>query len=89
VTANPSRAPASIRLDDAPAALEALRDRLRAGARTIDLASLERFDSAAVAVLVALRREAGSGLSLRNPPPNLRTLAALYGVDTLLFGSGD
>jgi len=83
------RAPSSIVLDDAPAALGALRDGLRTGARAIDLGSLERFDSAAVAVLVALRRETGSGLSLRNAPPNLRTLAALYGVDALLFGPGD
>jgi len=82
------RAPSSIVLEDAPAALESLRSALRGGPGPVDLASLTRFDSAAVAVLVALRRESGSGLALRNPPPNLRTLAALYGVDSLLFGPG-
>jgi ABC-type transporter Mla MlaB component len=45
-----------------------------------------RFDSAAVAVLVALRREAGIGADFRNPPPNLRKLASLYGVEAALFG---
>jgi phospholipid transport system transporter-binding protein len=54
----------------------------------IDLAALSQFDSSAVAALVALsRRAAERRLQLRcvNVPPNLRKLAALYGVDGALF----
>lgn len=78
--------PAEITLANAPAALEAARAALRAGGGRLDLAPLARFDSAAVAVLVALRREAGIGADFRNPPPNLRKLASLYGVEAALFG---
>jgi phospholipid transport system transporter-binding protein len=79
-------APVEITLANAPAALEAARAALRAGGGRLDLAPLVRFDSAAVAVLVALRREAGIGADFRNPPPNLRKLASLYGVEAALFG---
>jgi phospholipid transport system transporter-binding protein len=78
--------PAEITLDNAPQALEAARVALRAGEGRLDLAPLARFDSAAVAVLVALRREAGVGADFRNPPANLRKLASLYGVEAALFG---
>lgn len=71
----------------APAALAALRAALPAGGTELDLAPLARFDSSALAVLIALRRHAGQALAFRNPPANLRTLASLYGVDTLLFGA--
>jgi len=77
--------PAEILMDGAPAALQAAREVLAAG-NGLDLAPLARFDSSAVAVLVALRREAGSGAVFRNPPPNLRKLASLYGVEAALFG---
>lgn len=78
--------PSEMLLASAPAALEAARAALRAGGGTLDLAPLAQFDSAAVAVLVALRREAGSGVVFRNPPANLRKLASLYGVEAALFG---
>jgi phospholipid transport system transporter-binding protein len=78
--------PAEITLAVAPAALEAARAALSGSGGVLDLAALVRFDSAAVAVLVQLRRETGSGAAFRNPPPNLRKLAALYGVDAELFG---
>jgi ABC-type transporter Mla MlaB component len=75
--------PAEVTLANAGAALAAARDCCADGA--VDLAPLVRFDSAAVAVLVALRREFGPRLRLGNPPPNLRKLASLYGVDEILF----
>jgi phospholipid transport system transporter-binding protein len=81
-----SRCPVEITLESAPAALEAARAALGEGGGTLDLAPLVRFDSTAVAVLVQLRRETGSEAAFRNPPPNLRKLAALYGVDAELFG---
>jgi phospholipid transport system transporter-binding protein len=78
--------PAEITLETAPRALEAARAALRAGGGRLDLAPLARFDSAAVAVLVALRREAGPDVGFESPPPNLRKLASLYGVEAALFG---
>ena len=53
----------------------------------IELRGIAAFDSAAVAVLVALaRRAVGEGRTLRfgGLPSGLRALAALYGVDELL-----
>jgi len=83
----PGGFPAEITLDVARAALEAASAALRASPGALDLSPLARFDSSAVAVLVALRRDAGAGLQLRNPPPNLRKLASLYGVEAELFGA--
>jgi len=79
--------PSEITVESAPQALDAARAALRAaGGGVLDLSALQHFDSAAVAVLVALRREAGNGVSFRNVPPNLRKLASLYGVEAALFG---
>ena len=80
--------PSEITLANAPAALDSARAALRAAPGPLDLSPLGRFDSTAVAVLVALRREAGPGLAFRNVPPNLRKLASLYGVESILFGAG-
>jgi phospholipid transport system transporter-binding protein len=77
--------PADVMLEDARAALDAARAACAAGG-VVDLAGLQRFDSAAVAVLVAMRREFGSNLRFDAPPANLRNLAALYGVEELIFG---
>ena len=55
----------------------------------VDLAKIDAFDSAAVAVLVALaRRAAREGRSLRfaGLPPGLSALAELYGVRDFLPG---
>lgn len=55
----------------------------------VDLGRIGAFDSAAVAVLVALaRRAAGEGRSLAfgGLPQGLRALAALYGVEEILAG---
>lgn len=55
----------------------------------VDCAGIVAIDSAAVAVLVALKRRAadeGKPLAFAHVPPALAALAALYGVDTLLAG---
>lgn len=55
----------------------------------VDLAGIGIFDSAAVAVLVALARRAareGRGLRFAGLPPGLRALATLYGVQEFLPG---
>ena len=53
----------------------------------VDASALEAFDSAALAVLLACRREAqaaGLGFAVRGLPERLRVLAGLYGVQELL-----
>lgn len=53
----------------------------------IDLAGVDVVDSAAVGLLLAWLRQAqarGIGLTYRNLPPNLTSLAQMYGVDELL-----
>jgi ABC-type transporter Mla MlaB component len=85
--------PAEIRLANAVAALAQARAALgsttASTTASIDLAGLTVFDSAALAVLAALRRDLGGSLRFANPPANLRKLAALYGVDALLFDCVD
>ncbi len=79
--------PVSLTMQDAqtslPAGLEAIAD----GSAEIDLSRLERFDSAAMAALLAWRRAAeAAGISLRitGAPSGVQSLANLYGVAELL-----
>jgi len=53
----------------------------------IDAAPLSSFDSSALAVLLAVRREcarAGKRFAVQGLPERLRDLAALYGIEALL-----
>ena len=53
----------------------------------VDLTDVEAIDSAAVAVLIALKRRAaveGRSLSFSHIPPSLAALADLYGVNDML-----
>ena len=53
----------------------------------VDAASLNSFDSSALAVLLAVRREcarAGKLFAVKGLPDRLRDLAALYGIEGLL-----
>lgn len=57
------------------------------GTVKLDAKNVQHFDSSALAVLLALRRELvsrGQTLVLEEVPPRLSELAALYGVDELL-----
>jgi phospholipid transport system transporter-binding protein len=57
------------------------------GAWEVDLAEVTRVDSAALAVLCAwqrLARAQGENLTLRAVPEDLRALAGLYGLSSLL-----
>ena len=82
--------PAELTQAQAQACLGGLLPALRAqaGERVeVDAAALQRFDSAALAVLLACRREAmavGKRVAVRAMPERLRTLATLYGVAELL-----
>jgi phospholipid transport system transporter-binding protein len=57
---------------------------LQQGAVTFDLAGLGQIDSAALSLILSLRRRAeaaGSSIEFRNLPDSLISLAKLYGVD--------
>ena len=83
--------PATVTLAEARDTLRALAQAVPGdpGAElTIDAAGLERFDTSVLAVLLECRRIAQSGgraFAVRRVPPKLAALAALYGVDMLLF----
>ena len=81
--------PPSLTLDDAAAALEALRTEAAGsqGTLSIDAAALTAFDTAALAVLLQARRLAqarGLAWQVLGAPPKLTQLAQLYGVAELL-----
>jgi|LauGreDrversion4_2_1035121.scaffolds.fasta_scaffold359918_2 phospholipid transport system transporter-binding protein len=82
--------PERLRLPEALAVLGALRASLggsSADPRVLDLAALQEIDSSALAVLLALRREHGPRLRFANAGSRLRSLARLYGIESLLFGA--
>lgn len=82
--------PARLTHDLAAPAVEALRAMLagETGAEVVaDASALKEFDSSALAVLLACRRQvlaAGKVFSVRGLPDRLRQLAGLYGVQDLL-----
>ena len=84
------RIPETLTLDSAAAVLADLAQALPAEAgatATVDASGLQRFDSAALAVLLACRRlaqAAGKSFTVQSAPPELAALARLYGLDALL-----
>jgi len=82
--------PAELTLQQARACLAMLLQGLRAQTKSevvADASALVRFDSSALAVLLACRRESldgGKTFSVRGLPPKLLQLAGLYGVAGLL-----
>ena len=77
----------AVTLSSARALLEEGRGHLAAGVRTIDLGEVTELDSSLLAVIFAWMREArahGRTLALRRVPPDLASLARLYGVAELL-----
>ena len=84
------RLPASVLFAAAPAQLAAGSRALAAGATGVDLSGCTDFDSSLIGILLEWRRqcaERAAPIALVGPPPNLRKLAQLYGVDALLFGA--
>ncbi len=60
---------------------------MTAGETEIDLQQLQRFDSSAIAALLAWQRRAaeqGRPLRVANLPPGLASLARVYGVAELI-----
>jgi phospholipid transport system transporter-binding protein len=82
--------PATLTNQDAPNALAMLSQALKRETDAeivIDAASLQQFDSAAIAVLLECQRQAqawGKRFAVRHTPPKLAALAKLYGVDSLM-----
>ncbi len=82
--------PADLTRSQASACLRMLVQGLRALTDKdllVDAGALERFDSSALAVLLALRRESmahGKTLRIRSLPARLHDLAAVYGIGELL-----
>ena len=80
--------PARVAYDIAPVLLAQYSQALIDGARRLDLAACLDFDSSLIGILLELLRRAatlGATLELANPAPNLRKLAELSGVHSLLF----
>ena len=73
--------------DSASLALTQGEAAISAGETVFDLAGVKSADSSGVALLLAWQRRAlnaGHRLTFINVPDNVRKLAALYGVDTLV-----
>lgn len=74
--------------DTAHAALLGLRERLRAGGvQALDLAGLERSDSAGLSCVLAVlaeRLSQGASLAVHNLPEGMRMLARVCEVEPLL-----
>jgi len=80
--------PARVAYDVAPAVLEQCTQAFTDGTRSFDLAACRDFDSSLIGILLELLRQStalGQAIELTGPPPNLRKLAELYGVQSLLF----
>ena len=72
---------------DAAGVLEAARALALPRDGVVDCAGIVTADSAAVAVLLSIKRRAaqeGKAVAFANVPPSLTALAAVYGVDTIL-----
>lgn len=79
--------PAEITIATAPAQLAKAIAALGEGSDVFDFSALQDMDSAALAVILACRREAarmGKQLECINLPENLKNLAALYGVENYI-----
>jgi len=77
----------TLTLEGAAAVLDASRTMPLPASGIVDLRGMLQADSAALAVIMALRRRAaaeGRTLSITGLPASLRSLAVVYGVEDLL-----
>ena len=77
----------ALTLDDAGSVLKASEDLELPPNGVIDFGGLMHADSAALAVMMALKRRAtaeGRTLTMRGMPDSLRSLAVVYGIEHLL-----
>ena len=76
-------------MESAAALLAETVHRVAAADLTLDLASVSKVDSAALSVVLSLLRAARAAskkLMVANAPSAFISLAALYGIDSLLAG---
>jgi phospholipid transport system transporter-binding protein len=76
-----------VTLANVTAILEEGRRHLEEGVLTVDLAEVTEMDSSLLAAMLAWLRDArrrGRELVFTNLPESLRTIARLYGVDSLI-----
>jgi phospholipid transport system transporter-binding protein len=76
-----------VTLDNVAAVVEDARRHLEEGVRTVDLGEVTEMDSSLLAAMLAWVRDArrrGRELVFTNIPESLRTIARLYGVESLL-----
>lgn len=77
----------SLVFDDAAGVLEASRGLVLPESGRVDMSGLTHADSAALAVVIALKRRAvaeGRKLAIEGLPSSLHSLAVVYGVEDLL-----
>ena len=77
----------SLTMDDAARVLDAAEALPPPSQGIVDFRGLLQADSAALAVMIALKRRAtaeGRALTLRSLPDGLKSLAIVYGVEKLL-----
>jgi phospholipid transport system transporter-binding protein len=77
----------ALTMDSAADALEAARALPLPGTGVVDFSGLAQADSAALAVMIALRRRGAAErrpIALAGVPEALASLAVLYGVESLL-----
>jgi len=77
----------ALTLDDAAAVLDASSELPLPESGVVDFGGLMQADSAALAVMMALKRRAaseGRTLAMRGLPGSLHSLAVAYGVENLL-----
>lgn len=86
--------PATVTQQEAAGVLRVFREAVQrlptAGELVVDASALQRFDSAALALILECQRMArrrGSAFVLRAAPPRLLELARLYGVAELFDAS--
>ena len=77
----------ALTFDNAAQVFDASRALALPANRRADFSAMTRADSAALAVMIALKRRAaaqGSALSIEGVPASLRSLAVVYGVENLI-----
>jgi phospholipid transport system transporter-binding protein len=77
----------ALTLDDAADVLDASKDLALPASGVVDFSGLMHADSAALAVMMALKRRAAvenRTLTMRGLPGSLHSLAVAYGVENLL-----
>ena len=79
----------ALTLDDAADVLRASEAMPLPANGAVDFSGLTHADSAALAVMIALKRRAtseGRALTVHRMPASLHSLAVVYGVDNLIAG---